>query len=110
VGSAGGLPKSALKEFCDIARIKIKFYWYENDTKQGKKLKNANMWDTTNECLKDAPVFEIVIIDNHYIAYKNTDISKYSIENYEKVKNQKKMVVSIQKTTDKRQKCFMGSV
>jgi len=50
------VPKSALKEFCDIARIKIKLYWYENDTKQGKKLKNANMWDKTNECLKDAPV------------------------------------------------------
>ena len=39
------VPKSALKEFCDIARIKIKLYWYENDTKQGKKLNNQNMWD-----------------------------------------------------------------
>ena len=66
------LPKSALKEFCDIARIKIKLYWYENNTKKGKKMKNANMWDSTNECLKDAPLFEIGIIDNHHIAYKNT--------------------------------------
>ena len=61
------VPKSALKEFCDIARIKIKLYWYENDTKQGKKLKNANMWDKTNECLKDAPMFEIGIIDSHSV-------------------------------------------
>ena len=45
------------------------------------------MWDSTNECLKDAPLFEIGIIDNHYIAYKDTDISKYAIQNYEKVKH-----------------------
>ena len=104
------VPKSALKEFCDIARIKIKLYWwYENNTKQGKKLKNANMWDKTNECLKDAPLFEIGIIEDHYIAYKNTDITKYAIENYEKVKHKNKLVVTIQKTGDKRKKymkCF----
>jgi hypothetical protein len=33
------VPKSSLEEFCNIARIKIKLYWYENNTKQGKKLK-----------------------------------------------------------------------
>ena len=37
--------------------------------------------------LKDAPLFEIGIIDKHYIAYKDTNISKYAIQNYEKVRS-----------------------
>ena len=80
------VPKSSLKEFCNIAKIKIKLYWYEKKTKQ-KQLKNQDMWDKTNEWLKNAPLFEIGIIDNHYIPYLNTDISKYAIQNYEKVKS-----------------------
>jgi hypothetical protein len=59
-------------------------------TKQGKKLKNSQMWDGNSDDLKDAPMFEIGIIDNHYVPYMNTDISKNAIENYDKVKNQQK--------------------
>ena len=65
------------------------------------------MWDKTNECLKDAPLFEIGIIDDQYIAYKNTDISKYAIENYEKVKHKTNWWLPSKKT---RQKYIMGSV
>ena len=82
------VPKSALKQFCDIAKIRIKLYWYENRTMgERKQLKNQDMWDKNSDDLKDAPLFEIGIIDKHYIAYKDTNISKYAIQNYEKVRS-----------------------
>jgi hypothetical protein len=82
------VPKSALKQFCDIAKIRIKLYWYENRTiGERKQLKNQQMWDKNSDDLKDAPLFEIGIIDKHYTAYEDTNISKYATENYEKVKN-----------------------
>jgi hypothetical protein len=40
------VPKSALEQFCDIAKIRIKLYWYENRTMgERKQLKNQLMWD-----------------------------------------------------------------
>ena len=52
------VPKSALKQFCDIAKIRIKLYWYEKHTKR-KHLKNQDMWDD----LKDAPVMIFTVND-----------------------------------------------
>jgi hypothetical protein len=58
-----------LKQLCDIAKIRIKLYWYENRTRgEGKQLKDKKMWDKNSDDLKDAPLFEIGIIDKHYIA------------------------------------------
>jgi hypothetical protein len=68
------VPKSALEacleESCDICRIKIQLYWYDDGyKKRGKQGKHADMWDENNDNLKDAPLSKIGIIANHYIAY-----------------------------------------
>jgi hypothetical protein len=69
--------------------------------KEGKQLKNQDMWDKNSDHLKDSPLFETGIIDKHYIAYKNTDISKYAIENYEKVKNETNWWLPVKKQKGK---------
>jgi hypothetical protein len=69
--------------------------------KEGKQLKNQDMWDKNSDHLKDSPLFEIGIIDKHHIAYKNTDISKYAIENYEKVKNETNWWLPVKKQKGK---------
>jgi hypothetical protein len=91
-----------LKQFCDIAKIRIKLYWYENRTRgEGKQLKDKTMWDKNSDDLKNAPLFEIGIIDKHHVAYKDTNISKYAIENYEKVKSKTKWWLPVKKQKGK---------
>jgi hypothetical protein len=46
-------------------------------------------------------LFEIGIIDKHYIAYKDTNISKYAIENYEKIKSKTNWWLPVKKQKGK---------
>ena len=47
------VPKTALKKFCNIAKIKIKTYQYIKVKAQAKKLQCEKHWDETNSDLKD---------------------------------------------------------
>ena len=66
---------------------------------QGEK--DKKMWDKNSDDLKDAPLFEIGLIDKHHIAYKDTNNSKYAIENYAKVKSKTKWWLPVKKQKGK---------
>jgi hypothetical protein len=45
--------------------------------------------------LKDAPLFNIGIVDNHYIPLLDVNVSANAIKNYEKVKHKKNFWIPV---------------
>ena len=89
------VPNTALEAFGNIAKIKIKTFQYIKTKAQAKKLQCEKHWDENNEDLKDAPVFDIGIVDNHYIPMLDVNVSANAIKKYESIKHKKNFWVPV---------------
>ena len=95
------VPTSALKKFCDIAKIRIKIYFYIKPASQAKKLKTEIHWDEKNIALKDAPLFNIGIVDNHYIPMLDINVSANAIKKFEEIKHKSNFWIPVKKQQKK---------
>ena len=88
--TATSFPRSKFKELCESLKIYIKVYDYKPicDENTNKIIKwNSHIGKFGNP---EHDIYELCLIDEHYfIKDKKTKITKYAINNYQEIKNEK---------------------